>query len=255
MSGLEPVESYIAEKNAMLEGDGLVNFFDFLGVPEDASTDLIQQQYFQAVKLIHPDRLDQLGGQELKPKAARLFQDFTEAYDVLRGIKSRLEHLRAIKAHRDGRPNAPSEDQARIFANRGSSMMARRDFAQAESFFRNSLDRLSVDLEVQLDLAWAIFHNPSREEPERIKLVRDSLDEILRARPGHSRALYYMAMVYKVEGDYRREARYLTQCLSVDPNYRDALREQRLLAMRLEKSRKGAGGLLKKIKRMLKKRR
>ena len=69
MAELAPIEAYIAEKNEILEGDGLVNFFELFGVPEDASTELIQQSYFQAVKQIHPDRLDQIGGEDLKPKA------------------------------------------------------------------------------------------------------------------------------------------------------------------------------------------
>ena len=65
MAELEPIETFIAQKNEILAGDGLVNFFELLDVPEDASTELIQQSYFQAVKQIHPDRLDEIGGEEL----------------------------------------------------------------------------------------------------------------------------------------------------------------------------------------------
>ena len=58
------------------------NYYDILGVSEDASNDQIKKAFKDIAKKEHPDR----GGDESKFKKAN------EAYDTLKDVKKRQEY-------------------------------------------------------------------------------------------------------------------------------------------------------------------
>ena len=58
------------------------NYYDILGVSEDASADQIKKAFKDIAKKEHPDR----GGNEAK------FKEANEAYDTLKDIKKRQEY-------------------------------------------------------------------------------------------------------------------------------------------------------------------
>ncbi|MBR58890.1 MAG: hypothetical protein CMH54_12840 [Myxococcales bacterium] len=241
---VEEIRAYMEEKSALFGANGSVNFFDLLGVPNDATTDLIQKTYFQAVKKIHPDQLDRVGASELKQEAGELFQKLTEAYETLSDVRKRAIYMREAEKVKEGGPTVSSEDEARIFAHRASVMLKRSQFQEAETFCRRALEICPHDFNYKLDLVWALFQNPHVEASTREEEIRPILEGILKQHPGNARALYFMALYYKGKDQLNRERRYLTQALNVDPNYRDVQREMRLLEMRLRKRKKSFMGKL-----------
>ena len=136
-----------------------------------------------------------------------------------------------------GQASMAPEDEARIYAHRGSIMMKRRQYGEAEKFFEMALERIPTENEYKLDLAWAVFQNKEREDKARLQKSKEVLEEVLMTTGMNSRALFYMALHYKAKQDWERQRRYLLQALNTDPNYRDAQREMRLLEMRLQKQR------------------
>ena len=234
-SQIEELKVFLEEKQELVNDEK--DFFTLLGLPKDATTDFIQRNYFQAVKQIHPDRLENIGATQYLEQAGQLFQKLTEAYDTLSDMKKRIDYLKDMEAGKIGRESMAPEDEARIYAHRGSLMMKRRQYGEAEKFFDMALERIPTENEYKLDLAWAIFQNKEREDKERLQKSKEVLEEVLMTTGMNSRALFYMALHYKAKQEWERQRRYLLQALNTDPNYRDAQREMRLLEMRLKKQR------------------
>jgi curved DNA-binding protein CbpA len=234
-SQIDQLKVFLEEKQELVNDES--NYFSLLGLPNDATTDVIQRSYFQAVKQIHPDRLENIGASEYLEQAGQLFQKLTEAYETLSDVKKRVVYLKAMQEGKIGKETMNPEDEARIYAHRGSLMMKRRQYGEAEKFFEMALERIPTENEYKLDLAWAVFQNKEREDRERLQKSKEVLEEVLMTTGMNSRALFYMALHYKAKQDWVRQRRYLLQALNGDPNYRDAQREMRLLEMRLQKQR------------------
>ena len=232
---MDELKEFLEEKQELVNDES--DFFTLLGLPKDATSDVIQRCYFQAVKQIHPDRLENIGATQYLEQAGQLFQKLTEAYETLSDVKRRIEYLKAMEEGKVGQASMAPEDEARIYAHRGSIMMKRRQYGEAEKFFEMALERIPTENEYKLDLAWAVFQNKEREDKARLQKSKEVLEEVLMTTGMNSRALFYMALHYKAKQDWERQRRYLLQALNTDPNYRDAQREMRLLEMRLQKQR------------------
>lgn len=231
-TAIEEVKAYLKDKKAMIESDEHVDYFELFGIPSDATSDVIQKAYFQAAKMIHPDRLERLNLKHLKPDAGAVFQTLTEAYNILNDVGQRMLYLRALESRREGRPDMSPEDEAKIYAHRGEVMLSRREYDQAEGFLRKALELLPKDNAIRLNLAWAVFQNPDKDIKKRAEEARELVEPMSRGTQVDAKALYLTAQYYKVMGDMVRCKRYLDFALQTQPDYVEAQREKRLLEMR-----------------------
>ena len=240
----EEVVEFLERKKEQVYGEGVLNYFELFGIPEDASTEAIQRAYFAAVKNIHPDRLERLGAMEFREEAGKIFQIMDEAYRILNDLPKRIQYIKALDARREGKTLMSAEEEAEIYTHRGRVMLKLGNFSEAENFLRQAVERAPKDVSLRIDLAKAVFQNSKRPKKERLDEMRDLLKQVLETDKYNAQAFYYMAMYHKATGDTHKQRVYLVRAVNANPDYTEAKREKRLLELRV--SKKG-GGFMDKI--------
>ena len=240
----EEVLAFLEKKKEQVYGEGILNYFELFGIPEDSSTEAIQRAYFSAVKNIHPDRLERVGATECREEAGKIFQVMDEAYRILNDLPKRIQYIKALDARREGKTLMSPEEEAEIYTHRGRVMLKRGNFSEAEQFLRQAVERKPKDASLNIDLAKAVFQNAKRPKNERLSEMKDLLKVALEADKYNAQALYYLAMYHKATGDSHKQRVYLVRAVNANPDFTEAKREKRLLELRL--NRKG-GGVMGKI--------
>ncbi|XP_071746025.1 protein tumorous imaginal discs, mitochondrial isoform X2 [Lepeophtheirus salmonis] len=77
------------------------DYYEILGVPRNASSKDIKKAYYSKAKKYHPD----VAGDD--PKAAELFKDISEAYEVLNDSKTRANYDGSSVRHEKASSSAP----------------------------------------------------------------------------------------------------------------------------------------------------
>ena len=246
----EEVVEFIDGLKEQVYGEGVLNYFELFGIPEDSSTEAIQRAYFSAVKNIHPDRLERLGAMDYKEEAGKIFQIMDEAYRILNDLPKRMQYIKALDARREGKTLMSPEEEAEIFTHRGRVMLKRGNFSEAENFLRQAVERVPKDASLVIDLAKAVFQNSKRQKAERLSEMKELLSKALEMDKYNAQALYYMAMYHKATGDAHKQRVYLVRAVNANPDFTEAKREKRLLELRL--NRRG-GGFIDKLTGFFKK--
>lgn len=97
----------------------LPDYYKILGVPEDASQEVIKKQYKKLAQYYHPDKLQKLSD-VLRELAVEKFIDITEAYKILSDPIRRSEHDRKRKEAADIREIETTLQSIKEFLNRGN---------------------------------------------------------------------------------------------------------------------------------------
>ena len=205
--------------------------FAVLGLSPEAGRDDVKRAFIALAKVLHPDRLPR-SLHLLHPKAARVFDAIREAQEFLLDDLRRAEHATRSR----GGP-APASDPAAAAEAlvAGEMAMRRREYAQAEAFFREAheTDPRPATLAAA---AWAIYMDPSRRsEGQR---ARTMMVDALKADPDCDRAHYQLGVIARVEGDADRAERHFREAVRSNPRHLEAAQELRLLEMRRRPKRK-----------------
>ena len=180
----EEIRDFLRTRRAMLDDvDNPLNYFVFLGVPEDASTEMIQRAYFDLAKQIHPDRLDRLGLADIKTEAGAIFQAITKAHEALSDIQQRLnktpaERKAELETRRQARLDAMTPEQRQAAQQRIDRIEAvpidkRPTFVQASrlAMVARSI-KSQVDAGLKLDEVLAML---TTDETDAVNWLADQL--------------------------------------------------------------------------------
>ncbi|WP_437928932.1 DnaJ domain-containing protein [Sorangium sp. So ce291] len=234
------------------------NFFEMLGVPEDAPPERVQSAYFALAKQWHPDRTPpEL--QDVKPLVARVFARVSEAYQTLSDPKRRVEYLQAPKE-----AASPAEDEEKIARvvdaalefQKAEVLLKKNDLVGAEIRARRALAEDPEQPEYMTLLVW--IQAQRRGEPPALAEGATSahyddliqtLDAVLQKEPRYERALFYRGMLLKRSGRVDNAIRDFRLAAEINPKNLDAIREVRVQEMRSRTSTDPApaGGLFGKL--------
>ncbi|HSP18404.1 MAG TPA: DnaJ domain-containing protein, partial [Myxococcaceae bacterium] len=214
----------IEARHALLSRDP--DRFAVLGLMPGAGRDDVKRAFIELAKVFHPDRLPRSLAL-LQPKAARVFDAIREAQEFLLDDVRRTEHAHA---HAGSEP-APTLDPgaAAELLVAGEMAMRRREYAQAEAFFRQAhqADPRPATLAAE---AWAVYMDPSRRSDS--PRARAMMVDALKADPDCDRAHYQLGVIARVEGDVDRAERHFREAVRSNPRHLEAAQELRLLEMR-----------------------
>ncbi len=261
--GLPDVRALIEEKaKAAEEGD----FFDVLGIPDDASKAVVQKAYFDLAKLLHPDRLAKHNAADLKSKAQQAFKAVSDAYATLMDDSKRAElaarrkkpltHSSRSEPHPSGILNRSTQEllranptdlgtnpqeAAKVFYHKGTLLMRKGAWDQAVPFFRKALEIEPTNARYQRDLGWSVFMDTSLPVSERMTEAKYFLESAIKTDAENPEGNYYVARYYKEAGKLDLARKHLETAVKLKQNYTEALRELRLLEMRSGKEPGGGG--------------
>jgi DnaJ family protein C protein 7 len=246
------ITELVAEKlRAVEQGD----HFALLGLETSASKAEVQKAYFSLAKQVHPDRMARVELGDMSDGASRLFQRVSEAYNVLIDANAREKYqvefeakgaageaMRSTQELIDQDPDDPGvteREAAKIFYHRGTMLMKKGGFDDAERLLRRAYEADSENPRYTLRLGWAVYQNGDRARDERLKEAQKHLEKALELDGENPEAHYYMARIFKDVGDTKACKKHLEKAVSLRDNYIEAKRELRLLEMR---ARSGGGG-------------
>ncbi len=232
------------QRRSSLEGQ---NYYEVLGVAEDAPTPAIQAAFFQLAKVWHPDRLPaELAG--WREMATKIFARMSEAHQLLVDSERRSEYDELL---REGGGSAEEQEQvakvvhAATAFQRAEVLLKKRDMAAAESEALAAMEGDPEQADYKALYAWICAQKPRDEYDDLIAL----LNEALASEPANQRALWYRGQLYKRAGQDNLAARDFKRLLDLNPRHLDAQREVRLQDMRRSKHKQDKGILGKWFKR------
>lgn len=209
------------------------NFFQMLGLPQDAPMAAVQSAFFDIAKRWHPDRLPTPLA-FLRDEVSRVFSHMNEAFQTLSNEARRSEYVELLKQG-GGSP----EEQAKVTR----LLEAQSEFRRADTFFKKgdlaTAERLASSA-VEKDpeqpdyialLAWIRANKPAVSPDDLAANIR-FLDSALGASPNHQRSLWYRGSLLKRLGKESLAILDFRKLLDLDPRHIDAGREVRLFEMR-----------------------
>jgi tetratricopeptide (TPR) repeat protein len=244
--GLAQRRKEILERAAQIDKE---NYFDMLGVPRDATPDVIRGAYFQLARVWHPDRLSP-EIVDVKPACAKVFARLSEAHQTLSDEQKRKQYLQQL-AQGSTSPDEEAEVQAILEATlcfqKAEICFKRNDMAQAETLLRRAIELDKTQADYVALLAWVESLKPHSQSSEgTLERIRE-LDAAVALNGKCERAYFYRAMLYKRIGNDQLALRDFKLAFELNPRNVDAQREVRLIEMRKgdKKEKDGKeGGLL-----------
>lgn len=218
--------------------------FGVLGLPAEASTPQVQKAYFDLAKMLHPDKFGRHELEELRPQAAKVFSFATEAYELLSDATRRRKYMDQRGSDTpESSSSAPGRRVAevtKIAYHKGSVMLTKRAYADAERFLRKAVESSPDVARYWRDLGRAIFHNTEqRKDEERLEAARECWERGLELDHADATLHYYMALFWKARGSKGKCRDALQAALYHKPTLVEAKRELRLMEMRRSNKRKG----------------
>lgn len=183
-------EKMRAEVLDRLERLDEINFYELLGVANDAPHAAIRKAYFLAAKRYHPDAIVRLGLQDIRREAGEVFSKIAEANEVLSDGKRRAGYDERLAG------GAPDIDlrvlaQAETFYRKGEILLNMGDFRGALGYLKNAVDLFPDETVYQSDLGWAYY----KKNPPEPELAMEHLERALALDPDNAEAQFRKGVV------------------------------------------------------------
>ncbi|KAI5435671.1 chaperone protein dnaJ 1, mitochondrial isoform X1 [Lathyrus oleraceus] len=125
------------------------NYYQMLGVPENASQDEIKKAFRLLAKKYHPD------ANKNSPSAKRKFQDIREAYETLRDSKKRAEYDKMRAFGSENMEYSNNYDDAERFRNAYRTHFSDSFHNVFSEIFEEATTQFSPNIEVELSLTFS----------------------------------------------------------------------------------------------------
>jgi len=203
-----------------------------LGLGPAASEEAVRATYFRLAREYHPDKQPP-GCEAAHDACARICSRMAEAYRALteRPSSPRLPEVR------------PMGDARGVELARQALRLAPRDPARACTMVDEALRSAPDDPELRVLSAWIKAHSPVHSDEPALRALVEELSSALEDSPHHAPGYYYRAQLYRRLGQAGAAIRDLKACADMDPHHTDAVRELRLVRMRMQDGASPSGAL------------
>lgn len=241
-----PLAELVRQKQGCIEAGDL---YALLGVAPEADANAIRMSYFALAKLLHPDVVARQADALLQQKAAQVFKAVSDTYGLLTDRRRRADYDRQ---RLEGRPPPTATDrvqrdaasEARIYAHKGSLLLHRRAYAEADACFRRAVELDGSQASYMSNLGLAVMSNESLPEAPRLEEARQWFEKaVALSKRENPDILFALSLYFKATGQTSAQRRLLAEVLRMNNRHVDALREVRLLTMRSRKQADLFGGI------------
>jgi tetratricopeptide (TPR) repeat protein len=223
------------------------NHFDLLGVPENATPEVVRRASERLLAQVHPDRYSG-ESRTVKALAEQIFRRVTEAQQALSDPRKRQEHV--LDKRRAEREASRQQQAERALAAEtafrdGETALRARDYESALRWFGKALELYPDEGDHHAHYGWALYLcHPS--DPAMLAEALEHVRRGLKTASHREMPYLFMGRLYKALGRPEVAERMFTRAVQIQPECVEALRELRLIAMRREKSKGLIGRLLRR---------
>lgn len=239
-------EALRAELAALAERLPHRNPFEILGIGIDAPEGEIREAYARLAERTHPDRV---GGSSaaVRKLAEEVFGQVSRAYEVLADPRQRqlcvLDQRRTEREAAAREQNRQARDAETLF-QKGEAALRVSNYERAREHFQEACELYPDEGEYHAYYGWALHLCDPEDKgklEEAIKHVRQAIK-----LAGHREKPYlFMGRLCQAAGRSDAAQKLFARAVQIQPQCVEALRELRLLNMRLEKSK----GLISRLLR------
>jgi curved DNA-binding protein CbpA len=222
------------------------NYFEILGIKQDASKEEIKKVYFQLAKKYHPDKYFEDTESEIKKTTEDIFRIISRAYDILIHDKERRkyeEFLRTGKSEEEASREVNNIVNAEIQFQKGEVFLKKKNYDGALEAFNQAIELNPKEGEYYVYLGWTLFRKSHPGQESGIKKAEEYIRKGISINPRISDAYVFLGNISKLKGSEAEAENQFKKALEYNPNCTEALREIRLINMRKEKEK----GVFKKL--------
>jgi len=231
-------KALIAARQILLEQNA--DYYQLLGVPFDASADIVRTTYLSLSRVLHPDKLTDLGVDDPTGAAGKLFAAISQAFTVLTDPVKRNDYMVALLRGDNPFP-APVEartktaEQRSVEAaeafKRGESAMRRDEPMEACVEFAKAIELAPQDVDYQAMLGWAQFC-ASSDRASAAKTSRLALEKAIQKSPNPVTARFLLGRMERMLGRDREALYHFQQVVELQLNHAEAASEIRAIEAR-----------------------
>ncbi len=204
-----------------------LDYFEILGVKQDATREDIKRAYFALAKEYHPDRHFSSASAETRALAQQIYDLISTAHDTLTDPAERKRYVEELRA---GEKRPDDADVGRILAaegkfQRGEELMRQRHYGDAHALFREAIALYPDEGEFHAWEGWAHF----QAKPAAAEEAMRSIERAVSLNPRLDKSYLFLGYIYKASGRPDRAERQFEKAIQCNPDCTEALRELRLL--------------------------
>ena len=228
------------------------NYFELFNLsPDNFSESELKKSYFKLARSFHPDRFYTFHPR-VKALAEEIFTLINEAFHTLLNPSERASYQTALSTTGKGisQKDAQTAVSAELEFQKGEILLKQGKVEEAKEYFERAHELNPDEPEYTAYLGWVLFRIGKRKGDEALaKKGRSMLESVVAKSEGSEKAHFFLGQVLKVENELKGAIRHFEKVVQINPDNLDAVRELRILRMRLEKedTRKEKGGIFKKI--------
>ncbi len=181
---------FVKKVNEFYENLGSANYFELLGVSDDAGIKTITKRYFDLTKEFHPDKSYNFSDPSLKEKLTAIVNALTTAYNVLKDPASREAYIKGITQSSESKSQKPAR-----------SLTPEASTVTLATNFQPELKR-AIDLIKQ--------GNPSSAIPV--------LKDLVKRTPQNPEIKNYLALAYLKTGQYGPAEEVMREAIRLKPS-------------------------------------
>ena len=243
------------------------NYFELLGVPEDADDAGVRSAYFGLLKNFNADYFHQVESPEDKQAVEDVNRQLRQAYDALMKEEGRKAYLAKLKGEA---PEAGAEEvnieaifEADQALAQAENLMERGDFKVAIPKLEKAISLDSKLIEAELRLAYSKFmlldvDENGKRDPSVVSETRKKLVDGCKTLEHADYLRLYLGVLEKLEGNSAEALKWFKEAVKINPENMSAKREIRMATGEIpdpmleakkaaaEKKKKNANGPQKK---------
>ncbi len=209
------------------------NYFERLGLTDQADASAVKIAYFKLAKLYHPDTLPPGAPPELEKLKAEIFGYIGDAYRTLTDDKSRKDYLEQLKSGDTGKEEVDVVAilQAEERFKKGIVFMKARKYAEAVTIFDEAIKLNADEPEFHAWRGYARFcaaTDKKAAQAEAFREIQGALKKNERCAPAH----YFLGVIAKTLGDLSGAQKHFKRTVELQPDHIDAQREIRMAAQK-----------------------
>ncbi len=195
------------------------NFFERLGIPEDADDSHVKKAYIKLAKQYHPDTVAGNSVTEIKKCYEDIFALINEAYQRLEKGESRKEYLSSIRQSKDGKSEvditAILEEEAKFIKAKGL-IKNNRNIETGLEILEEIMKR-NPDDEYRIYHLWGKYLKEKPTDPVQINKTIAALEQIGKKKEIPD-LLLFLGYLYKAIKNEEKMIDAFKRLLKLEPN-------------------------------------